>query len=145
MPKVQKSTVALLTWALIASASTPDTQERFLPTVLNKAVQHGTAPQSMVWVPGGTFSMGNEDPRRMPAGGHESMADARPIHRVYVDGFWMDKTDVTNAEFARFIKSTGYITIAERKPRAQDFPQVPADKLVPGSIVFRPPHPPCGP
>ena len=53
--------------------------------------------------------MGSEDPREMPAGGHESMADARPIHRVYVDGFWMDKTDVTNVEFARFVKATGYV------------------------------------
>ena len=83
--------------------------------------------------------MGSEDPREMPAGGHESMADARPIHRVYVDGFWMDKTDVTNVEFARFVKATGYVTIAERKPRAEDFPGVPAGKLVPGSTVFKPP------
>ena len=83
--------------------------------------------------------MGSEDPRDMPGGGHESMADARPIHRVYVDGFWMDKTDVTNAEFARFVKATRYVTVAERKPRAEDFPGVPADKLVPGSIVFKPP------
>ena len=48
--------------------------------------------------------------------------DARPIHRVYVDGFFMDKTDVTNAQFAEFVKSTGYVTVAERKPAAEDFP-----------------------
>jgi formylglycine-generating enzyme required for sulfatase activity len=95
----------------------------------------------MVWVPGGEFSMGCEDPRGAPDGGHESMADARPIHRVYVDGFWMDRTDVTNAEFARFVKATGYLTVAERKPRAEDFPGVPAEKLEPGSIVF---HAPAG-
>ena len=76
--------------------------------------------------------MGSEDPRDMPGGGHESMADARPIHRVYVDGFWMDKTDVTNAEFARFVKATRYVTVAERKPRAEDFPGVPAEKLLMG-------------
>lgn len=142
MRALQKGSAAILAWALIASASAPRTREGLLPTVLNKIVPRRAAPAGMVWVPGGTFSMGSEDPRGMPAGGHESMADARPIHRVYVDGFWMDKTDVTNAEFARFVKATGYLTVAERKPRAQDFPGVPADKLVPGSIVFRPPAEP---
>jgi formylglycine-generating enzyme required for sulfatase activity len=96
----------------------------------------------MVWIPGGEFSMGCKDPRLLPEGGNEAMADARPIHRVYVDGFWMDKTDVTNAQFAKFAKATGYITVAERKPRKEDFPGVPAEKLVPGSVVFTPPsHP----
>ena len=72
----------------------------------------------------------------MADGGHESMGDARPIHRVYVDGFWMDKTEVTNAEFRQFVEATGYVTTAERKPTAKDFPGVPADQLVAGSIVF---------
>jgi formylglycine-generating enzyme required for sulfatase activity len=89
----------------------------------------------MAWIPGATFSMGSEDPRGMSAGGHESMADARPIHRVYFDGFWMDKTDVTKAQFARFVNATRYVTIAERKPRAEDFP----DFLRVSSIVFKPP------
>lgn len=60
-----------------------------------------------------------------PAGdeaGMQAAADARPIHRVYVDGFGMDKTDVTNEEFDRFIKATGYVTVAERTPRAEDSP-----------------------
>jgi sulfatase modifying factor 1 len=96
----------------------------------------------MAWIPGGEFSMGSQDPRMLPQGGGEPMADARPIHRVYVDGFWMDKTDVTNAEYARFVKETGYITVAERKPRAEDFPGAPAEKLVPGSLVFTPPSGP---
>ncbi len=58
----------------------------------------------MAWIPGGEFSMGCKDPRMLPDGGDEAMADARPIHRVYVDGFWMDKTDVTNAEYARSLR-----------------------------------------
>lgn len=70
------------------------------------------------------------------------MADARPIHRVYVDGFWMDKTDVTNEQFAKFVKATGYVTVAERKPRAEDFPGAPPENLVAGSIVFAPPDRP---
>jgi formylglycine-generating enzyme required for sulfatase activity len=96
----------------------------------------------MVWIPGGEFSMGLEDPRDHPEGGMQSMDDARPIHRVYVDGFWMDRTDVTNREFARFVKATGYITVAERKPRVEDYPDALPENLVAGSVVFTPPdHP----
>ena len=75
-------------------------------------------------------------------GGGEDLTDARPVHRVYVDGFWMDRTEVTNAEFARFVRATSYRTVAERKPRAEDAPRVPADKLVAGSVVFTPPPSP---
>jgi formylglycine-generating enzyme required for sulfatase activity len=66
------------------------------------------------------------------------MNDARPIHRVYVDGFWMDKTEVTNKQFAKFVEATNYITIAERTPRAEDFPGAPPEKLVAGSTIFTP-------
>lgn len=112
----------------------------FEPTVVNRAPAPGPAPRGMVWVPGGEFSMGSEDPRSMPSGGHEAMNDARPIHRVYVDGFWMDKTDVTNDEFARFVAATRYVTVAERKPRAEDLPGVDPKDLVAGAIVFRAPE-----
>ncbi len=86
----------------------------------------------MVWIPGGEFSMG----------GDESLPDARPVHRVYVDGFWMDRTLVTNAEFAAFVRATGYRTVAERRPRPEDVPGVPAEKLVAGSVVYTPPSRP---
>ena len=85
------------------------------------------APEGMVWVPGGEFWMGSDEADFM---------DARPWHRVYVDGFWMDKTEVTNAEFAKFVAATGYVTIAERTPRAEDYPGAPPENLVAGSIVF---------
>jgi formylglycine-generating enzyme required for sulfatase activity len=93
----------------------------------------------MVWIPGGEFSMGIQDPRSIPNGGHDPMADARPIHRVYVDGFWMDQTDVTNEQFAKFVMARGYVTVAERKPRAEDYPGAPPENLVAGGIVFTPP------
>jgi formylglycine-generating enzyme required for sulfatase activity len=99
----------------------------------------GPAPQGMVWIPGGEFSMGCEDPRDRACGGHEPMFDARPIHRVYVDGFWMDCTEVTNDQFSEFVKATGYVTVAERTPKAEDFPGAPPDKLVAGSTVFTAP------
>jgi formylglycine-generating enzyme required for sulfatase activity len=57
-----------------------------------------------------------------------------------VDGFFMDKTDVTNAQFAEFVKATGYVTVAERTPRAEDFPGAPPGNLVAGAVVFSPPN-----
>jgi len=64
--------------------------------------------------------------------------DAVPIHRVYVDGFWMDRTVVTNEMYAAFVKATGYVTIAERTPTKEEFPTAPPENLVAGSTVFTP-------
>lgn len=97
---------------------------------INDSKPPGPAPPGMVWIPSGQFWMGVDD---------EHMADAKPWHRVYVDGYWMDKTDVTNQEFTRFVKDTSYQTIAERKPRAEDFPGAPPENLVEGAVVFTPP------
>lgn len=99
----------------------------------------GAIPDGMVWVPGGEFSMGCLDPRTVPHGGPDPMADARPVHRVRVDGFWMDATEVTNAQFAAFVAATGYVTVAERAPTAEEFPDAPPENLVAGSVVFTPP------
>ncbi len=115
---------------------------RFAPTVEARAPAPAPAPEGMVWIPGGEFSMGADDPRGDAEGGPDPLADARPIHRVRVDGFWMDRTEVTNAQFARFVAATGYVTVAERVPRAEDFPGAPPRNLVAGSVVFAPPaHP----
>jgi len=102
----------------------------------------GTPPAGMVWIPGGEFSMGCADPRGIPYGGTDPMNDARPIHRVRVAGFWMDATEVTNDQFAAFVAATGHVTVAERPPRAEDFPGAPPENLVAGSIVFSPPREP---
>ncbi len=83
----------------------------------------------MVWIPGGTFSMGAED----------GQVDEKPVHQVTLDGFWMDKAEVTNEQFEKFVRATGYTTIAERKPNPRDFPGVPEENLVAGSICFAPP------
>jgi formylglycine-generating enzyme required for sulfatase activity len=72
--------------------------------------------------------------------GDDDFPDARPVHRVTVDPFWMDRTEVTNAQFARFVRETGYVTVAERDPDPKDFPGVPAADLKAGSIVFSPPN-----
>lgn len=114
----------------------------FAPTVENRNPPPQTAPDGMVWIPGGEFSMGAQDSPDMKEVGMQATRDSRPIHRVYVDAFWMDKNDVTNEEFARFVQATGYKTVAERKPRAEDFPGAPPENLVAGAVVFSPPdHP----
>ena len=117
----------------------PESQAAALPHV-NDTPPPGEAPPGMVWIPGGVFWMGTEDPTSMVCGGPDAMTDARPVHLVVVDGFWMDRTEVTNEQFAEFVKATGYVTIAERTPRAEDFPGVHVPKnLVAGSILFTPP------
>lgn len=124
------------------TAGLPPAETGFAPTIPNQTPPPDKAPEGMVWIPGGEFSMGNEDPRGSLCGGPDAMPDARPIHRVYVDGFWMDKTEVTNEQFRKFADAAGYVTIAERTPRAEDFPGAPPENLVAGSIVFTPPdHP----
>lgn len=116
-------------------------QVAFEPTTPGTSAPAGT-PSGMAWIPGGEFSMGAQDPPGMDDVGMRATVDSRPIHRVFVDGFFMDKTDVTNAQFEKFVKATGYVTIAERKPRAEDFPGAPPENLVAGSVVFAPPdHP----
>lgn len=111
----------------------------FLTTVPNGFKPSGDSPKGMAWIPGGEFSMGSADPRGVEHGGNDPMADTRPIHRVYVDGFWMDTTEVTNGQYEEFVSVTGYVTIAEKTPLAEDFPGVPAENLVAGSAVFTPP------
>lgn len=111
----------------------------FAATIPNAAKPVGPAPEGMVWIPGGEFSMGSEDPTTDTiCGGHDKMPDSRPIHRVYVDGFWMDSTEVTNAQFAKFVEATGYKTVAEIAPTKEEFPTAPPENLVAGSTVFTP-------
>ena len=99
----------------------------------------GARPPGMAWVPGGEFLMGSDDPEAAPA--------ERPAHRVRVDGFWMDATEVTNAQFRGFVEATGYATTAERpvdweqlrKELPPGTPKPVDDRLAPGSLVFSPP------
>lgn len=125
--------------ALLTLARAPAAESGYAPTVELAGTAPANPPPGMMWVPGGEFSMGRSDPTRELCGGNDPMPDARPIHRVHVDGFWMDVTEVTNAQFAEFVAATGYVTVAERPLRPEDFPGVPRELLVPGSVVFAPP------
>jgi formylglycine-generating enzyme required for sulfatase activity len=90
----------------------------------------GSAPDlDMVWIAGGTFIMGSND----------HYPEEAPAHQVTVSGFWIDRTQVTNAAFRRFVKATGYVTLAERVPDAALYPGAQPELLVPGSVVFRQP------
>ena len=80
----------------------------------------------MAWIPGGVFQMGSD----------RFYAEERPVHRVTVPGFWMDRHPVTVEEFRRFVKATGYVTVAERPLDRADYPDADPDLLVPGSLVF---------
>jgi formylglycine-generating enzyme required for sulfatase activity len=102
-------------------------------------VRHANrAPSGMVWIPGGEFTMGTDSELGWPA--------EKPAHRVRLDGFWMDQTDVTNAQFRAFVEATSYLTTAEKPPDAEELlrqlppgtPPPPPEKLVPGSLVFQP-------
>lgn len=88
--------------------------------------------KNMRWIPGGTFRMGSTD----------FYPEERPVHRVEVDGFWIDEHPVTVAEFRRFVQATGHVTAAEVAPDPEQYPGADPELLVPGSLVF---HPTSGP
>jgi formylglycine-generating enzyme len=85
--------------------------------------------ERMIWIPGGTFRMGSD--RHYP--------EETPVHRVTVGDFWMDRTPVTNRQFRQLIEATGYVTFAEIKPDAKDYPGALPHMLKAGSLVFTPP------
>ncbi len=139
----------LLRWATASSLLDESEDDASDPTPprLNPRTPPGPAPAGMVWVPGGEFWMGGPrdgldcddavcDKEHFGFG-----AECYPIHKVYVDGFWMDPCEVTNEQFAEFIAATHYVTIAERTPTRDEFPGVPEDKLKPFSLLFKPPGP----
>ena len=69
-------------------------------------------------------------------GSNDFYPEERPVHRVAVDGFWIDEHLVTVAEFRRFVTATGYVTWAEQAPDPADYPGADPALLVPGSLVF---------
>jgi formylglycine-generating enzyme len=92
-------------------------------------IEAPAARGEMTWLPGGEFSMGSAD----------FYPEEAPVRRVRVEGFWMDRHPVTVAEFRRFVKATGHVTVAERAPDPDAYPDADPALLVPGSLVFRPP------
>jgi len=89
-----------------------------------------SAHAEMLRIPGGVFQMGSD----------KHYPEERPVHRVRVNGFWMDRTPVTNREFGRFVAATGYVTFAEIAPDPKDYPGALPHMLKAGSLVFTPPR-----
>ena len=87
---------------------------------------------TMIWIAGGDFLMGSNSFYR----------EERPARPAAVDGFWIDKYPVTNAEFAAFVAATGYVTYSERAPSRVMYPDADPALLVPGSLVFKKPDRP---
>ncbi|CAK6689860.1 formylglycine-generating enzyme family protein [Synechococcus sp. CBW1107] len=99
------------------------------------ALRPGRPPaRDMAWIPGGTFTMGSD---------HHYPEEA-PAHRVVVEGFWIDRSPVTNAQFRKFVKATGHVTLAERPADPAAYPDALPELLAPASIVFVPPPGPIG-
>src|SRR6185295_4383040 len=99
---------------------------------IDAALQHGTPHRkpwgdNMVWIPGGTFRMGSN--RHYP--------EEAPAHRVAVAGFWIDRTPVTNSQFARFVAPPRQVTPAENPAAPKTCPDDLAPRLYAGSLVFR--------
>jgi len=121
--------------------------DRFNPSAnaASGAIEERDAPIShdgMVWIEGGEFTRGSTDDR--------GRADELPAHKAKVDGFWIDETEVTNAQFSAFVEATGYVTIAEKKPDWEEIkkqlppgtPKPPDEVLVAASLTFHSPNQP---
>lgn len=108
-------------------------------SVADSAPAKELSHEGMVWIEGGEYLMGAHDGR--------GRKDELPAHKVKVDGFWMDVTEVTNRQFAEFVAATGYVTIAEQKPDWEEIkkqlppgtPKPPEEVLVAASLTFSPP------
>lgn len=100
--------------AQIQPKTDPDTPDDFAWT------------NDMVWIPAGSFVMGATN----------GQPDEIPMHTVELNGFWMDKYEITNQKFDEFVKATEHVTVSEKTPSPADFPGVPPENLKPGSIVF---------
>jgi len=96
-----------------------------------KPVASAAAARSgMVWIAGGTFRMGSDS----------HYPEEAPVHRVRVDGLWIDRTPVTNRQFRAFVEATGHVTFAEIAPDPKDYPGALPHMLKSGSLVFAPPR-----
>jgi formylglycine-generating enzyme required for sulfatase activity len=94
------------------------------------ACDHPASTEGMLWIPGGAFRMGSDN----------HYPEEAPAHQVIVDGFWIDMIPVTNRDFLKFVKATGYVTFAEKKPDQKDYPGAQPHMIRAGSLVFSPPE-----
>lgn len=122
-------TLLLATFSLHLSAEEPT------PAPSETPPQAPVAPEGMVYIPGGTYTRGED----RSLGGTARYPEEEPVHQVSVSSFFIDVTEVTNAEFAKFVEETGYKTQGEKGFTQEDFPNAPPAQLVAGALVFKSP------
>ncbi|WP_420315843.1 formylglycine-generating enzyme family protein [Ekhidna sp.] len=133
--RLSKFTLAVLSFILLSCSggekkTTPEVEEK--TESKTDVVQLKEGPSGMVWVPGGTYIMGALD------SDDQARKDEYPAHEVTVDGFWMDVTEITNAQFEEFVNATGYVTTAEKKPDWDELKkQLPSNTPKPADSVFQ--------
>ena len=111
----------------MSDVAAPARSESGSADVVSPAAGQPPSP-NMIWIPAGTFRMGSD----------KHYAEEAPVHRVTLDGFWMDRTAVTNRQFKEFVRATGHVTTAETVPDAKDYPGALPHMLYAGSLVFTP-------
>lgn len=116
----------LLGAAIAISVTGPARSDSGRCAVTSGATAADGSTAGMIYVPAGAFTMGSD--RQQP--------EERHPHSVRVNGFWIDQHEVTNAEFAKFVKATSYVTVAERDPDPRLHPDIPKKLLVPGASIF---------
>lgn len=94
----------------------------------DQAVHKPSIPDGMALIPAGTYTIGTDS----------AYPEEAPIRKVTLSEFYIDKNEVTCAEFAKFVQATGYVTVAEKQPSSEDYPDALPELLKPGSAVFVP-------
>jgi formylglycine-generating enzyme required for sulfatase activity len=125
-----RSTPAIRSTRTLSTAGSRSPSD--MPTQSLDSIGHTSSASptaDMIWIPGGSFRMGSD--RHYP--------EEAPVHRVTVDGFWIDPTPVNNAQFRKFVEATGYVTWAEIAPDPKDYPGALPHMLKAGGLVFTPP------
>ena len=136
LKRCQNLSIALGTarslYASYPQYKTPPTGDLSSSTEMQVQARSPVAHADMIRIPGGTFRMGSD----------QHYPEEAPVHRVTVDGFWIDPTPVTNAQFRAFVEATGYVTFAEIAPDPKDYPGALPHMLKAGGLVFTPPGKP---
>lgn len=113
--------LAILWFAYLSHDPTSDEE-----TTLNCEGSMNGSGEEMAWIEGGSFMMGEEG----------AYPEEGPAHAEHLAGFWISRHEVSNSQFAEFVDATGYVTVAERVPSPEEYPDIPKELLVPGSAVF---------
>src|SRR5207237_1689510 len=117
----QLATASIRNWFKTPPPPEEDPEEKESPALTARTPPGQPPAADLVWIPGGWFWRGCEE-----------FPDAVPLRKIYVDGFWMAKTEVTNEQWRQFAEETGYLTVAERQPSLKEFP-----KLSPAALGFQ--------